>query len=275
MTNNGQFVRPLLFLGYGFVASAVAARTVGTRRLFATTRRESRAGDMRAAGIEPIIVSDLSTTGDELPSDGADVLASFPPDGFTDAALAPRCAGAHRIVYISSTAVYGTTAGVVDDATPARATDFRSELRLGAESAWRSVGAIVLRAPGIYGPGQGLHVALGNGTYRLPGDGANVLSRIHVDDLASIALAALDRGRPGETYVVGDDAPTPQREVVVWLCERLSLPLPPAAPLETVPATMRGNRSVDGSRVLADLGVTLRYPTFREGFDALLRPSSP
>ncbi len=261
---------PIVFLGYGMVASAVAARSVSDRALYGTTRRPVRAAEMKASGVEPILVGDLSTADRELPVEGADVVASFPPDGFTDAALAPRCRHARRVVYISSTAVYGTTTGVVDDTTPPRATDFRSELRLAAEAVWRAIGAIVLRPPGIYGRGNGLHVMLKNGTYRLPGDGSNVVSRIHVDDLAALVLAALESGRPGETFVVGDAAPVPQIDVVTWLCDRMGLALPPSAPLDAVPVTMRGNRSVDGSRALAELGVTLRYPSYREGFGALI-----
>jgi nucleoside-diphosphate-sugar epimerase len=166
--------------------------------------------------------------------------------------------------------VYGASTGVVDDDTEAVPDEPRARQRLAAEGLWRAASAVVLRAPGIYGPDSGLHHRLATGGYRLPGDGSGVVSRIHVDDLGALLLAALDRGRPGAVHVVGDLAPTPHVEVVRFLCDRLGLPMPPSAPLDEVSPTLRRGRRVDPSPALAALGVTLRHPTYRDGYGAIL-----
>lgn len=261
---------PLVLLGVGPAALAVARATHPTRKRIGTTRSPERAPALEAAGIRPFVAPALSP--DELEGlvDGADVVVSFPPDGSTDRRLAPACQKARALVYISSTGVYGPIVGPVDDSTPVTLASPHDSPRLDAEAAWRDVGAVVLRAPGLYDTSTGLHRRLLAGNFRLSGDGSNPISRIHLDDLASLALAALDPAHRGETFVVGDLAPVPQLEVVTWLCDRLGLPLPPSAPLDQVHPTLRGGRAVDPRRALTRLGVTLRYPTYREGFAAAI-----
>lgn len=264
---------PLLLLGFGDVGRAIAlvlAERRDPRRISATTRRAEREAELVAAGVRAIVAPALGPAHLEELARGAHVVVSFPPDGATDARVAPACAEAARIVYVSSTAVYGPR-GDVDDATPTDASAPRAGPRLAAESVWRAQGAIVLRAPAIYGPGSGLIGRIRRGEHRIPGDGSGRVSRIHAHDLAELVLAALARGAPRETYVVGDAQPAPHGEVARWLAQRLGVPVPPSAPLDSVSPTLRGDRAVDGSRALRDLGVTLRYPTWREGFDALLQ----
>jgi nucleoside-diphosphate-sugar epimerase len=139
----------------------------------------------------------------------------------------------------------------------------------------------VIRAAGIYGPGRGLHLRLSHGSFRVPGDGTNVVSRIHVADLAELVLGVFRgatsapaergaRGGQGEIFVAADDTPVPQIEVIRWLCSFLGSPMPPHAPLAEVPETLRHDRSVDNRRVKARTGLSLLYPGYREGFTACL-----
>ena len=71
-------------------------------------------------------------------------------------------------------------------------------------------------------------------------------------------------------YVVGDLKPTSHLEVVSWLCNQLSLPLPASSPLSEVNPSLRGNRQICSAKVLADLDVKLKYPTYVEGFTQCL-----
>ncbi len=261
---------PLVLLGVGACALAVARAARPTRELVGTTRSPARAPALEAAGIRPVVAPTLSPEALAELVRGADVVVSFPPDGEADRRLAPACREARALAYVSSTGVYGAHFGPVDDTTPVAASDPHAAPRLDAEAAWREAGAVVLRAPGLYDASTGLHRRLLAGGFRLTGDGSAAISRIHLDDLASLLLAALDPTLRGETFVVGDLAPVPQREAVAWLCERLGLPLPPSAPPDQVHPTLRGGRAVDPRRALARLGVTLRYPTYREGFAAAL-----
>ncbi|MBS1990928.1 MAG: hypothetical protein JSS83_10450 [Cyanobacteria bacterium SZAS LIN-3] len=289
----------LVLLGVGNAALAVAEHYKIEQpgvKLFGTTRSAVKVEILRSVGIEPwhdrgaeIAAGEL----DELLSD-ADVLISIPPScsasssasspasspvsadgeaGQSDPQLryAPHVVQARKLVYISSTAVYGEATGVVDERTACSDSAVAVERRA-AEVFWGSRGACVLRAPGLYGPATGLHRRLLAGNYKLPGDGSNYASRIHLEDLARIIEAAFIGAQPGSLYVTGDLRPATHLEVVTWLCRRLDLPMPPSIPLDSpgLHYTLRGNRRVDATKVLSELNVTLKYPTYVEGFSQCL-----
>lgn len=267
---------PLVVLGCGFTGTvATGMRRSAGARVVATTRDAARAAALAQGGVEAHALPALTAAEVErLVPEGADVLVAFPPDGHTDAAVAPALERARAVAYLSSTAVYGGATGPVDEATPVDPADPRAAARLSAEEAYRRRGAVILRAAGIYGPGRGLHRRLLQGEHRLVNGGRNVVSRIHVEDLARLALATLDRRLRGEVFTVGDDAPVPQIEVVTWLCRRLHLPLPPEAQASEVHETLRHDRAVRNARIKAALGISLLYPSFREGFEACLAVES-
>lgn len=269
-------IPPFVVLGCGFTGAVAAGmQRASGARVVATTRSEERAAELAARGIEVNVLPALTAHAvDRLVPDGADVLVAFPPDGETDATIAPSLRRARAIAYISSTAVYGGATGRIDEATKVSADNPRAAARIAAEAVYRERGAVVLRAAGIYGPGRGLHQRLLRGDFRMTGEGEqqgrNVVSRIHVEDLARLTLAALERAAPGEIFVVADDAPVPQIEVVRWLCARLGLELPPSAPREELHETLRHDRAVDNTKIKGALGMTLLYPSYREGFEACL-----
>jgi nucleoside-diphosphate-sugar epimerase len=267
--------RPFIILGCGFVGHEVARLALAEgSEVVGTTRGGSRPAAARlGAGFEMRTLAELTRPVVEaLVPEGARVLVAFAPDGRTDALIAPALARA-RVVYVSTTGVYGRARGRVDETTDVDPSEPRAAERLAAERAYRDVGATVLRAAGIYGPWRGLHRRLLAGDFKIPGSGTNVVSRIHVTDLARLILAVLGPlGDPqrGEAFVAADDAPVPQIEVLRWLCERLALPLPPEAPIAEVAPTLRHDRSVDNTRIKRALAMTLFYSSYREGFDACL-----
>jgi pyruvate/2-oxoglutarate dehydrogenase complex dihydrolipoamide acyltransferase (E2) component len=112
---------------------------------------------------------------------------------------------------------------------------------------------------------------LRKGDYRLLDGGVHAISRIHVDDVVAHVFAAEERAPHGMTYLCADAEPTTQLAYATWLCERLGLPLRPVA-RSSSPARPRGahrNRKIRGDRIRSDLGLTLRYPTFRDGEAAI------
>lgn len=240
----------VLVLGCGFTGRAVAHLALARGlRVVGTVRSDASAERLRSEGIATSPVEAGPHT---------HVIVCFPPD--RDAELAPSFAHAGAVTYVSTTGVYGD--GAVDDTTPVDRAG-RNAPRLAAEDAWRAIGATVLRCPGIYGADRGIHVRMKRGEHRIPGDGSRHTSRIHVEDLATLLLATRDVR--GETFVVGDLSPAPQREVCAWIAEHHGVPFPPLVPMEEVHETLRSDRRVDPSRALARLGVTLRYPTYRDG----------
>ncbi len=91
--------------------------------------------------------------------------------------------------------------------------------------------------------------------------------RIHVDDLAAIAAAAMDQGLQG-ALPVADDLPATSSEVARFCAELMDLAMPPRVAASELTETRSFDRRVNGQAVLARLGLRLRYPTFREGIPA-------
>ncbi len=276
---------PVLILGCGYTASRVAARLAARGlAVIAAGRSLDLVPDHPRVLRVPCDVSvpeQLAALRRLVPQ-GVRVLHSIPvPDGGREAtpaildALGPAAA---RIVYLSTTAVYGAQQDVDERTAPAPVTE-EARLRLAAEQAvlggpWSS---IVLRPAAIYGPGRGVHVSIPARRYRMAGDGSAWVSRIHVDDQAALAAAALFSEVRG-AWPVADLEPARQRDIAAFVCTLLDCPMPESAPPEALHRTLRSNRRVDGRAVFRAHSLELRYPSYRQGIPACLaaegRPAS-
>jgi nucleoside-diphosphate-sugar epimerase len=199
------------------------------------------------------------------------VLHSIPNAGEQDAtpAIMQALAPARRVVYLSTTGVYGDQATVDALTTPAPTTP-RARLRLLAEQAVLTAPSpLVLRPAAIYGPYRGVHAALRDGTFRLAGEGNNYVSRVHVDDLAAHCLAALLSDVTG-AWPVADEEPCTSREIAAFCANLIGLPMPPSAAPEELSETRQTDRRVDGSAIRQALGTRLRYPSYRTGIPACM-----
>jgi hypothetical protein len=194
---------------------------------------------------------------------------------------------ARAFIYLGSSAVYGRSEGNrndewVDEDSPIATGDPEASIRLTEEAAIQSVSTgglrtILLRLSAIYGPAlspsqpaRGVRQRLRGGQYKLSDGGRYFFSRIHVDDLVRVIRRIGEQPgdrRASSLYVVGDDNPCPQKEYATWLSEHLQLPLPPDAGshLASGPGhAIRGHR-LRNDRLKRELGLSLLYPTFREG----------
>ncbi|MCP3059920.1 GNAT family N-acetyltransferase [Myxococcus sp. K38C18041901] len=258
---------PLVLLGSGYTLTRLAVgQAQAGREVLATTRDPARREELQRAGVRVASLEDAL-----LQTKGAHGVVSIPPEAGLDVALAQALAAQPpaRLMYLSSTGVYGGARGVVDEDTPVDVTWPASLPRLEAESRYLPLGAMVLRIAGIYGPGRGAHSRLLSGNLRLPDKGGRI-SRIHVDDLGAAILAVLERGTPGALYCAADDRAAPLEETVTWLSHRLGMRPPPRVPLETLHESLRGDRAISNER-LKELGWTPRYPDFVQGFTAVLQ----
>lgn len=184
-------------------------------------------------------------------------------------ALVRAVRGAGRLVYLSTTGVYGA-ARHVDEHTPVAPRSQREQLRVDAERAvLAEPRSMVLRPAAIYGPFRGAHTALREGRYGLPSSSGTFTSRIHVDDLAALTAAALFSDLGG-AWPVADEEPCSPLEIATFCCALLHLPLPPVVDAAGLPETRRADRQVDGSGLRRLLGVALRYPSYRQGIPASL-----
>ncbi|MTW19681.1 SDR family oxidoreductase [Allochromatium palmeri] len=185
-----------------------------------------------------------------------------------------------RLVYISTTGVYGDCGGAwVDEDWPTRPTLERSLRRLDAEERLRRWSQeqggelIVLRVAGIYGPGRLPLERLRRGLPLVRPEEAPYSNRIHVDDLVAICLAAMERGRHGAIFNVSDGHPSTMTEYFLQLAEAAGLPRPPLVTMaeasahlsEGMMGYMSESRRLSNRRVREELGVECRYPTLTEG----------
>lgn len=190
-----------------------------------------------------------------------------------------------RIVYLSTTAVYGDRAGaVVTENSATHPTSERGLRRLDAERALLEYGARtassirILRVPGIYGPGR-LPLARISEGQPIPAPSATGPgNRIHVDDLAGVCLSALRYEGPREIFNVGDGENASMGEYFLRVARLAGLPPPPQLPLaellERVSPAMRGflteSRQVDVSLMLGELGYQPKYVDLDSGIAASL-----
>lgn len=273
-----------LILGTGYTGTLVARRLLQAgEEVHVTTRHPEALGVLQSTGSAGSLhLYRLETTDEEsiralagrLP-DGLRALHSIPvledeegPFETTASLLGQLGPRLERVVYLSTTGVYGRAEEVDETTLVAPETD-RTVLRVEAEKVvaagpWSSM---VLRPAAIYGPGRGVHMAMWSGRYRLAGDGSNYVSRIHVEDLAALAAAALRSDEPG-AWPVGDAEPATAKEVAAFCAELLGLPMPPSVPVESLHETLRGSRRVHGEAIRRLLGVELKYPSYREGIRA-------
>jgi hypothetical protein len=191
-----------------------------------------------------------------------------------------------RIVYLSTTGVYGDRGGarVTEDTTPAPGNP-RSARRLAAESAltaWcesRSTALTVLRVPGIYGPGRLGLDRLRSGTPVISSAEANPGNRIHVDDLARSCVQALSGASPPGIYNVGDGDHRSSSAFSTLVAELAGLPAPPEIPRDEAERSMsemqlsfaRESRVVDTTKMREVMGLTPTYADPADGIRASLK----
>ncbi len=273
----------LLCFGYGFSARALARLLLPRGwRVIGTTRGPA----------EPEGADLLRWPGDDLApaiAAASHVLISAAPGADGDPVLADwrdALTGAKHLKwlgYLSTTGVYGDHGGGwVDEDTPLTPSTRRGKLRVRAEADWQALAAEaglplhIFRLAGIYGPGRGPFAKVSAGTARRIVKPGQVFSRIHVDDIAQVLAASIDRLDPGAIYNLCDDDPAPPEDVIAHAAELLGLPVPPAEDIESAEMTPMArsfyaeSKRVRNDRIKRDLGVRLLYPTYRTGLKALL-----
>jgi nucleoside-diphosphate-sugar epimerase len=286
----------LLCFGLGYSAEHFVARYGdGFSRIVGTVRGAERAAllNARFAPRLKALVFDGSVTTPEV-SDAiaqADlILVSVPPHETGDPVLAAfDDALAHAehlrsIVYLSTIGVYGDRNGEwVDEQTAPHPAATRSRARLDAERAWqelslrRGTAVAILRLAGIYGPGQNALIQVARGNARRVVKPGQVFNRIHVEDIAQSIDAAFTRKASG-IFNVTDDEPSPAGDPLAFAAQLLGTPPPPEVPYEEAAPSMtemaksfwQECRRVRNDKLKRELGVVLRYPTYREGLRALI-----
>ncbi len=287
----------LVILGCGYLGGAVAAaaRAAGLR-VEALTRNRERAAELERLGAT-VVVGDIAADAWHAHlAPGPDFVLDCVGagggglEGYRRAYVAgmqsllewTRAQPAGLVIFTSSTSVYPQDGGVeVGEDAPTHGAGPNGRILLEAEALLRETPAarrqaIVLRLAGLYGPGR--HHLLDQvraGAPQIGGEGTHHLNLIHRDDAGAAVMSLIAAPEaPGDViFNVADDAAATKAEVIGWLAERLGRP----APRFAGGAASRRNgfaappdRIISNVRLKAGTGWRPRYPTFREGYAAIL-----
>ncbi|MGH8506471.1 MAG: SDR family oxidoreductase [Stenotrophobium sp.] len=273
----------VLIVGCGDIGLRVAARLCAMRReVTGVVRSDQSAAVLRGAGFAPV-VADLDA---QVVLPRARLLFYFAPPPATGESD-PRLrrvlervpADDTRIVYISTSGVYGDCAGRwIDETEPLKPVSARTRRRLDAERALAQWGGdhVLLRVPGIYGPGRLPLARLQKALPVILESESPYTNRIHADDLAAATLHAAVLGRTGAAYNISDGQPTTMCDYFTRCARLLGLPPPPQVTLAEArrvftPAMwsfMEESKRLLNRRMLDELQYTLRYPNLEQGLAA-------
>ncbi|MCF3932295.1 SDR family oxidoreductase [Acuticoccus sp. M5D2P5] len=277
----------LVALGCGYSARTFI-RVVRPDSVVGTTRSVQRADDLHRRGIRSVVFDGGSSeTLSEALREATHIVVSAGPEADGDPFLhlferdIAHAESLQWIGYLSTVGVYGDHRGEeVDERALCHPTADRGVWRLEAEAAWSALGRRldvpvgIFRLAGIYGPGRNAFVNLAAGKARRIIKPGQVFNRIHVEDIAQTLVAAV--GRPAHrVYNVADDEPAPPQDVITYAAELMGTEPPPEiafdeADLSPMARSFYGEvKRISNRRIRSELGVRLRYPTYREGLEAL------
>ncbi|MYM86712.1 sugar nucleotide-binding protein [Rugamonas sp. FT82W] len=272
----------LLIVGCGDVGMRLLPLLRPYFRVFATTSQPSRRAELRALGAVPLVADlDQPATLRRLAGLASHIVHLAPPpaEGALDrrtrnlTAILPEHA---RLVYVSTTGVYGDCGGLLfDESRPVAPSNARAVRRVDAERVlrgWaRRTGGhlLILRVPGIYAADRLPLKRLQAGTPALVEADDVYTNHIHADDLAAIIVRALFRGLPNRVYHAVDDSDMKMAAYFDAVADAHRLPRPPRLPRAELrqvvtPALlsfMSESRRLSNGRIKRELGVRLRYAT--------------
>jgi nucleoside-diphosphate-sugar epimerase len=279
----------LFSYGHGYSAQALASLLTPLKwDITGTTRDPDQALTLRKSGIRCRLVPDEAIHNDLIkathfltsaaPTDAGDPFLQQHLKSLESAAKNLKWVG-----YLSTTGVYGNHDGDwVDETTPLTPSTKRGQARVKAEAQWITtaqelgLNLKIFRLAGIYGPGRGPFSKVRNGTARRIIKQNQIFSRTHVEDIAQVLLGSINRPKSSQIFNVCDDAPAPPEDVIGYAAELLGLPAPEAENFDTAHMTPMArsfyaeSKKVRNDRIKTELGVSLIYPDYQSGLQALL-----
>ncbi len=282
----------MLIVGCGDIGRRVAGHYHAEgRAVTAVTRSDARARALQQQGLD-VLQRDLDSNGPPVAcSDDKQIFYFAPPprEGRLDTRMrnflqnVADCDQPQRIVYISTSGVYGDCQGDwVDESSPVRPQVDRALRRWDAECClrdWRQQTGgelVILRVAGIYGAGKLPLARLRQQTPMVSESDAPWTNRIHAEDLAAVCVAAMARGRDGEIYNVSDGRPGNMCDYFNSVADFAGLPRPPVISLAEAQGSLSAgllsylaeSRRLRNNKMLHELGVQLRYPDLDSGLAA-------
>lgn len=280
----------LFCFGFGYTAQHLVKTLASDWHASGTTRSHEKTDRIRGMGADPVVWTGGALSAEAL-IQATHILVSTPPgDDGCPSLEAIRLAHNNAkglncgwIGYLSTNGVYGDHDGAwVDEDSPLRGNSDRSVRRIRAEQDWQvfakenDLPLTIFRLPGIYGPGRSALDTVRAGQARRIYKERQVFSRMHVADIAqALSNSMMDANSTG-IFNLADDEPAPPQDVIEYACQLLGEPVPPLIPIDAAEMSEMArsfytdNKRVSNARMKRVLNVTLAYPTYREGLDAIL-----
>ncbi len=285
--------KKLFCFGYGYTCDYLGHELTqrGGWKISGTTRDPEKQESLKIRGIEAHLFDYEHPLADPrfILEGATHVVISTPPDDDGDPAFLMHAADILKIPtvewvgYLSTTGVYGNRDGEwVDETAEIRPSSQRGSRRAKAEEQWLSLEKSdnlpvhVFRLAGIYGPGRSALDTVRAGIARRIYREGHVFGRIHVEDIVQVLLASIEQSKPGEIYNVTDGNPAPSHEVIEYACEMLGRTPPPMVNFEDANLAPMArsfymdNRRVKNEKIRNELGVQLKYSTYKEGLKGCL-----
>ncbi len=286
--------RHILIAGCGYVGRRLYARLAERFDVTALVRTAHSASMLAAEGFRTATLDlDRIRAGASVPErlEQESIVYLVPPPAFgesdlrLDRFLQLATVPPKSFVYVSTTGVYGDTGGApVDESAPVNPRTDRARRRVTAEEmtrVWcteRRVRRVVLRVPGIYGPGRLPLERMRKGEAIVREDEAGISNRIHVDDLVSACVAAITNPEARGVYNISDGAAISSSTFLLKVAELAGIPPPPQVSMVEAQLTftpdrlsfLSESRHVLNERMRKHLGVKLKYADYAEGIRASL-----
>jgi nucleoside-diphosphate-sugar epimerase len=277
-------------LGYSATPIALALKQAGWRS-GGTVRDSAKKDALQAEGLAALTFDNRPAIEDALIG-ATHLLVSVPPGNSNDPVLAAHRKALQKaralrwIGYLSTIGVYGDQQGAwIDETTPFSPASDRAIARIGAETAWMALSAKkgvpldIFRLSGIYGPGRSPLDRVRAGEARRIVKQGQVFNRIHLEDIVQTIATAMQQDRSASLRVfnVTDDEPAPPQDVILYAAKLMGLPPPPEIAFDSAELTplarsfYSDNKRVRNDKIKRELGIALRYPTYREGLRSLVK----
>ncbi len=289
-----------IIVGCGYVGTRLARQYLARgEAVSGLTRSEAGLRRVAAAGIpgrrHDLLHDDWSGLGLALAGARLFHLAPPPDQGVEDPHTRrlvqsfEQTGQPRRIVYISTTGVYGDCQGAwIDETRPAQPMVDRSRRRWDAEQTLRrwsqATGGevVILRVAGIYGPDRLPLERIRQGVPLVRAEEAPYTNRIHVDDLVTVCCAAMEKGIDGSIYNACDGAPSTMTDYFLAVADAAGLPRPPCVSMDEAAGRLSvgmmsylaESRRLSNRKLREELGVEFLYPTLADGLRGVCRDAS-
>lgn len=281
-------MKSLLCLGFGYCAQETARQLEGLPYHISATARNAAPDRIvyQSGQVSDALQAKIATA--------THILISVSPDAmgcpvYRDIASLIRASQSLEwLGYLSTTGVYGDYKGVwVNELSACHSQEPRSIARILAEKQWLSlheqhgIATHIFRLSGIYGARRNVFTSLRDGSAKRIDAGAQVFSRIHVEDIARALIASMNNPLSGEIFNIADDEPASSADVMTYGAKLLKIDPPPIIALahanlsDMAQSFYRSNRRVDASKIKQAYALSWRYPTYREGLLALVDDTQP